>query len=420
MRRGPGRKQVVIVGAGFGGLEAAKALRKADVDVVIIDRSNHHLFQPLLYQVATAGLSPAEIATPIRAIVRHQRNAQVRMAEVMGVDTQNGRVMLSEGDPIPFDFLIIATGATHSYFGHETWETFAPGLKTLDDATRVRRNVLIAFENAENHPDQNEKWLTFVVIGGGPTGVEIAGAIAELARRTLNKDFDNIRPELARIVLVEGGDRLLSAMPEKLSARAKRDLESLGVEVQLGRRVTNITESHVQIGDEKLAAGCIVWAAGVRASPVASWLAIESDASGRVAVDDRLHPTADDRIFVIGDAARMSPALPGTAPVAMQQGRHVAKIVRARLEDGRDPGAFRYFDKGNLATIGRRKAVGEFRGLTFQGSIAWLVWLFVHIMYLIGFKNRVLVLLQWAWSYVTWERGARLITGYQPEKSRDR
>lgn len=407
----PGRKRVVIVGAGFGGLEAAKALRKADVDVVIIDRSNHHLFQPLLYQVATAGLSPAEIAMPIRAIVRKQKNAQVRMAEVVGVDTEARQVLLREGDPVPYDYLILATGATHGYFGRDDWAKFAPGLKTLDDATSLRRNILLAFENAENNPADRDRWLTFVVIGGGPTGVEMAGAIAELARRTLNRDFDNICPDSARIILVEAGLRLLAALPENLSTRAKKDLESLGVEVRLGSRVTDISQNQVQIGAEVIAAGCIVWAAGVRASPVAKWLNIESDSAGRVNIDAKLHATRDESIFVIGDATRMNPPLPGTAPAAMQQGRHVAKIIHAHLENRTSPGDFRYFDKGNLATIGRSKAVGEFRGFTFQGLLAWAVWLFIHIAYLIGFKNRVLVLLQWAWSYITWERGARLITG---------
>lgn len=411
---------MVIVGAGFGGLAAARALGNRKVDVTIVDRSNHHLFQPLLYQVATAGLSPADIAAPIRSILRRYRNVDVRMDEVAGIDLVGRRVLLADTQPLGFDSLVLATGATHSYFGHDDWAEFALGLKTIDDAVALRRKVLMAFETAENHPDRADRTLTFAIVGGGPTGVELAGAIAELARRTLVRDFDHIEPQSAKILLFEGGPRLLSSFPETLSRRAEADLRAIGVDVRLGSRVSKIGSDFLEVGGETIPAGCIVWAAGVAATPAARWLGVDPDRAGRVPVDATLQVVGLRDVFVVGDLAATTPALPGIAPVAMQGGRYVANVIGARVEGRPDPGPFRYVDKGNLATIGRRRAVGELKGLGFSGFLAWFVWLSVHIFYLIGFRNKLLVLLQWAWSYMTWERGARLIVGRDPEKQRDR
>ena len=408
--------KVVIIGAGFGGLSAAKALANAPVHVTVIDRRNHHLFQPLLYQVATAGLAPTQIATPVRAILRKQRNTDVVLAEVEGVDAAAKQVVFS-GRRIPYDYLIIATGARHSYFGRDEWEKFAPGLKTLEDATALRKRLLLAFERAELEPSAAERarLTTFVVIGGGPTGVETAGAIAELAKKALARDYRMINPQCARIVLLEAAPRILGAFPEDLSDAARRSLEALGVEVRLGKAVTSIDERGVTLADERIESRCVVWAAGVQASPAARWLGVPADRAGRVVTDENLHAPGHDDIFVIGDCAavngRTGKPLPGVAPVAKQQGVYAAKAIVAALADRPLDTPFRYVDFGNLATVGRKAAIADFRGVHLKGFLGWLVWSAAHIYFLIGFRNRLAVTLDWMWSYLTFERGARLITG---------
>jgi NADH dehydrogenase len=411
----PRRPRVVIVGAGFGGLAAAKALRHAPVDVTVIDRRNYHLFQPLLYQVATAGLSPADIAAPIRSILRRQANTSVLLGKVTGVD-RIGRQVLIGDRAVPFDTLVVATGARHAYFGREDWEPFAPGLKKIDDATDIRRRVLLAFERAETEPDPVERarLLTFAVIGGGPTGVELAGAVAELARRALAADFRAIDPRQARVVLIEAGPRLLAAFPERLSEIAKRALERLGVEVWLGAPVTGCDAAGVMIGPDVIETRTIVWAAGVAASPAARWLGTPKDRAGRVPVGPDLALPDDPGIFVIGDTAAANGPdgrpLPGVAPVAKQQGSYVARVIAARLA-GRTVPPFRYRHLGNLATIGRRAAVADFGRVRLSGSLAWLLWGVVHVLFLLGFRNRLSVLIHWLWAYVTFQSGSRLITG---------
>jgi NADH:ubiquinone reductase (H+-translocating) len=407
--------RVVIVGAGFGGLSAATALRHEKVEVTVIDRRNYHLFQPLLYQVATAGLSPADIAQPIRSILRHQRNATVLLGRVTGVDTQ-ARDVLIGNRRVPYDYLIVATGARHNYFGHDEWEAVAPGLKNIEDATAVRRRILLAFEEAENaaHADERVPMLTFAIVGGGPTGVELAGAIAELAKTALVADFRKIRPHDARVLLIEAGPRLLPAFPERLSAVAKRALERLGVEVRLGAAVTACDEQGVMVGEERIQAGVVLWAAGVAASPAAKWLAAASDRAGRVKVNPDLSLPGHPEIFVIGDTALAADPLPGVAAVAKQAGTYVAGVIRARLR-GRPTRPFRYRNLGNLATIGRTAAVADFGWLRLTGWIAWLLWSVVHIYFLIGFRNRLVVALDWLWAYLTFQRGARLITGHSDE-----
>lgn len=410
------RPRVVIVGAGFGGLAAAQALRDAPVDVTLIDKRNHHLFQPLLYQVATAALSPADIAAPIRAIVARNLNTRVLLDRVIGVDTAARRVRLGGGAEHGYDWLVLATGARHSYFGRDEWAEHAPGIKTIDDATAVRRKVLLALERAETETDQDRRHalLTFVVIGGGPTGVEMAGAIAELARRSVSRDFRSITPHCSRVILIEGGPRLLSAFPEALSERARRAIESLGVEVRLNARVSAVGADHVRIGAETISAHTAVWAAGVKASPAASWLGVEADQAGRVPVGPDLRVPGLAEIFVIGDTSTLpgpgGRPLPGTAPVAKQQGRHVAATIRAALA-GRPARPFRYRDYGNLATIGRRCAVVDFGRVRISGLAAWLIWCVAHIWFLVGFRSRLVVGLSWLWNYLTFERSARLITG---------
>lgn len=407
--------KVVIVGAGFGGLSAAKALAKAPVQITLIDRRNHHLFQPLLYQVATAGLAPTQIATPIRAIVRKQRNTSVLLGAVDGVDAKNKRVLLGNY-PVPYDYLILATGARHSYFGRDDWERFAPGLKTLEDATELRKRILLAFERAELEPDATERarLTTFVVIGGGPTGVETSGAIAELAKKALAKDYRRINPNCARIILIEGGPRLLGAFPEDLSANARCELQRLGVEVRTGAPVTACDAEGVTLGAERIESRCIVWAAGVQSSPVAQWLDAPADRVGRAVVTRDLRVAGHDDIFVIGDCASINGAdgkpLPGVAPVAKQQGEYAARAIRALLKR-RKPKPFAYADFGSMATVGRKAAIADFRGLHLRGFIGWLVWSAAHVYFLIGFRNRVAVTMDWVWSYLTFERGARLITG---------
>jgi NADH:ubiquinone reductase (H+-translocating) len=409
------RPHVVIVGGGFGGLAAARALRRTPVQVTLVDRRNHHLFQPLLYQVATAGLSPADIAYPIRAILSHQVNAHVLLAEAVTVDVARRELVLKDGR-LGYDHLVLATGARHSYFGHEEWEAVAPGLKSLEDALEIRRRILLAFEKAERESDPNQRraLLTIVVVGAGPTGVELAGAIAEIARQVMKSDFRAIDPRETRVLLVEAGDRVLGTFPESLSTWAAEALRARGVEVILDTRVTAIDSDSVTLGSERLAAETVLWAAGVAASPLVRSLGVPLDRAGRVFVEPDLSIADHPEIFVIGDAMTRLQAdgmpLPGVAPVAMQQGRHVARVIARDLTDGaREP--FAYRDKGNLATIGRAAAVAEVGRLKLHGFVAWILWLFVHILYLVGFRNRLVVLINWAWAYVTLSRGARLITG---------
>ncbi len=415
------RPRIVIVGAGFGGLSAAHGLAGAAADVTVIDRRNYHLFQPLLYQVATAGLSPAQIASPIRSILRDAANERVILGKVSGVDWQRRTVRLDEGQPddreIEYDILVLATGSRHSYFGHDDWESVAPGLKKIDDATDIRRRILSAFEQAEQtaDPDARRRLLTFVVIGGGPTGVEMAGAIAELAHVALRHDFRTINPRDARIVLVEAGPRVLPSLPATLSDAARRSLERLHVDVRLGAPVSHCDAAGVTIGDEQLEAATIVWAAGVAASLAAQWLGLETDRVGRVMVGPDLTVPGHPEIFVIGDTAhaagRDGAPLPGLAPVAKQQGAYVARVLRARLAGRPAPKPFRYRNWGTMATIGRGAAVADFGWLRLHGTLAWLLWGLIHISFLIGFRNRFIVFFDWLWSYVTFQSGARLITG---------
>ena len=413
------RPRVVIVGAGFGGLTAATALRKAPVDVTVIDRRNYHLFQPLLYQVATAGLSPADIAAPIRGILRRHANTSVMLARVTDVDTENHEV-IADGRRIGFDYLSLATGARHAYFGHDDWEEFAPGLKKIEDATFIRRKILVAFEKAETEPDAEERrrLLNFVVVGGGPTGVEMAGAIAELARKALASDFRNIDPTSARVILVEAGDRLLPAFRPSLSEAALHSLRGLGVEVLLKTAVTGCDSDGVMLGAERLESRTIVWAAGVRASLAGKWLDTAMDRVGRVMVEKDLSVPGQPNIFVIGDTAHVlgmeGKPLPGVAPVAKQEGAYVASIIKARL-DGKTTAPFRFKNPCTLATIGRKSAVIDFGWISLSGFFAWLLWCVAHIYFLIGFRNRIVVALNWAWNYMTFQRGTRLITGADPE-----
>jgi NADH dehydrogenase len=415
------RPRVVIVGAGFGGLSAAKALAGAPVDVVVVDRHNYHLFQPLLYQVATAGLSPSDIASPIRSILSGQANTSVVLAKVAGVDPTAGEVVTTDGRRIGYDHLVVATGARHAYFGHDEWERHAHGIKKIDDATQLRRKILIAFERAENEPDARERraLLNFVVVGGGPTGVEMAGAIAELARKALAKDFRTIDSRDARVVLVEAGPRLLPVFDPSLSEAAKRSLEMLGVEVRLSARVTDCSGAGVTLGGEELIeARTIVWGAGVRASQAAKWLKAEADGVGRVKVSPDLSVPGHPNVFVIGDTAHAldmdGKPLPGVAPVAKQQGLYVARLIRQRLK-GRTATPFMYRSYGSLATIGRKSAVVQFGRTRLSGYVAWWLWGLAHIYFLIGFRNRVAVATSWAWSYATFQRGTRLITGSDPD-----
>jgi len=408
------RPRVVILGGGFGGLTAVRALRKAPVRVTVVDRSNHHLFQPLLYQVATAALNPSDIAAPIRRVLRAQKNAEVLLAEARAVDVAGKRVILADGE-VPYDALIVATGATHSYFGHDDWERFAPGLKSIDDALEIRRRILSAFEAAEREPDPERRraWMTFVIVGAGPTGVELAGTLAEVARHTLARDFRHIDPAQARVLLLEGTPRVLPVYVADLSAKARAQLERLGVEVQTGRIVSHIDAGGVEIGPERIEARTVVWAAGVAASPLARSLGVPLDRAGRVKVNPDLTIPGRDDVFVIGDLAFLEQdgrPVPGVAPAAMQQGKHVAQAVLDALH-GRPRRPFLYKDKGMLATIGRLAGVAHIGKLKFSGRPAWLLWLFIHIFFLIGFRNRILVMIEWAWSYVTYDRGARLITG---------
>jgi NADH dehydrogenase len=422
--------RVVIVGAGFGGLNAARSLGKAPVQVTVIDRKNHHTFQPLLYQVATAGLSPGEIAAPIRSILRSHSNVEVLMSEVVGVDLEHRMVETPDGR-LPYDYLIVAAGASHAYFGHDDWEPFAPGLKTIEDALEIRRRVLLAFELAERQTSAGESAppLNFVIVGAGPTGVELAGTLAEIFHHAFTHEFRAINPARAHILLIEGGPRVLPSYPQDLSLSAQEQLRRLGVEVHTSTMVTQIEPGAVHFGDTRLEAAVILWAAGVAASPLGSKLGASVDRAGRVMVQPDLSLRGHPEVFVIGDLAsakdEKGKMLPGVAPVAIQQGRFVAKLIRNEVQSAHGGGArpaFRYWDKGSLATIGRAAAVAEFGKIHISGFVAWLSWLFVHILFLIGFRNRLLVFIQWAWSYVTYERGARLITGstYLPGWSADR
>ena len=418
MATGSARREVVIVGGGFGGLYAARGLRGAPVHTTIVDRRNHHLFQPLLYQVATAALNPADIASPIRSVFRGWKDLSVLLAEVVGVDLAAKKVALADGE-LAYDFLVLATGATHSYFDHPEWASLAPGLKSIEDALEIRRRVLLAYEMAERETDRERRreWMTFVIIGGGPTGVELAGALAEISRQALSREFDRIDPTHARIILVEGTARVLPPYPATLSAKARTQLERLGVDVWTGARVTGIDASGVTLGGERIVARTVVWAAGVAASPLARTLGVPLDRAGRVPVRPDLTLPGRDDVFVVGDLAAIEQdgePVPGVAPAAIQMGRHAARTIHRALA-GEPARPFRYVDKGSFATIGRGKAVGELPGgLQLSGFPAWLGWLAIHIFFLIGFRNRVLVLLQWAYSYVTFRRGARLITGPPP------
>jgi len=407
---------VVIIGAGFGGLNAAVHLRHAPVEVTVIDRRNYHLFQPLLYQVATAALSPAQIATPIRHILSRQKNTFVLMERVIEIDRKS-REVVTDLSRIPFDYLIIATGARHHYFGHEAWERFAPGLKKIDEATEIRGRILTAFELAEATEDDEarRRHLTFAVVGAGPTGVEMAGAIAELARHTVVGDFRRIDPTRTRILLIEAGDRVLASFPPELSEKAVRQLERLGVEVMLRNAVTACDAEGLTLsGGERILTSSIVWAAGVMASPAAKWLGEASDRAGRVPIGPDLSLVDDPTIFVIGDTAAVTDAkgqvVPGVAPAAKQMGRYAAKVISNRLM-GRSTPPFVYRNWGNLATIGRKAAVADFGRIRLSGLLAWLAWSFAHIWFLIGFRNRLFVLIDWAWAYFTYDRGVRLITG---------
>jgi NADH dehydrogenase len=438
---------VVIIGAGFGGLTAARRLAGQAVHVTLIDRSNHHLFQPLLYQVATAGLSPANIAVPIRSIVRHARNIEVLMEEVVGIDVAARQVLVGRASEpaaptpqvVPYDLLIVATGARHSYFGKDEWAKFAPGLKSLRDATLIRQRILYSFERAEKQTDpvQRQAELTFAIVGGGPTGVELAGSIAELAHKALERDFRHIDPDQTRIVLLEAGERVLAGFDPSLSAGAARKLAELGVEVRCGSRVQAIDENGLevsqpagagvampsQVGGERIPAKTVLWAAGVQASAAGKWLGCTLDRAGRATVEPDLSVPGHPEIFVIGDTAlvmgKEGKPLPGVAPVAMQQGLYVADKILRKIRgrpDRENQKAFRYLDKGNLATVGRFYAVAEVGRWKLRGAIAWVAWIFVHIYYLIGFRARVMALLEWAWAYLTFQRGARLITVDSPKE----
>ena len=408
-------KRVIIVGGGFGGLYAARRFAGKAVEVTLIDRQNYHLFQPLLYQVATAGLSPGDIATPIRSLLAKQSNVQVRMAEVIGIDLRNQTVNLRD-ETLGYDFLIIAAGVSHAYFGHDDWERFAPGLKTLDDALEMRRRVLTAFEEAEKEDDEKkrERFLTFVVVGGGPTGVELAGAIGELSRFTVARDYRRFDPKKARVLLIEAGPRVLASFDEKLSEKALQSLQKLGVEVRLNTRVTNIDAHGVSLNGESIDAATVLWGAGVAASPLSKSLGVELDRSGRVKVGPDLSIPGYPSAFVVGDLASFTQKdgtpVPGLAPAAIQQGEHAADNILAAVA-GHTTEPFEYLDKGIMATIGRASGIAQSGPLRLSGFLGWCAWLFIHILYLIGFRNRVLVMFQWAWAWFTYGRSARLITG---------
>jgi NADH dehydrogenase len=414
--RGRELRDVIVVGGGFGGLTAVRALAGAPARVTLLDRCNHHLFQPLLYQVATAALNPGDITAPLRSVLRNQANVEVMLAEVAAVEPDAQTVLLTDGTRLPYDYLVLAAGTTHSYFGHEDWELLAQGLKSIEDAVEIRRRILLAFERAEREKDPTRRrhYLNFVIVGGGPTGVELAGAISEIARHTLLSDFKHIDPESARVILVEGAPRLLPSYSEPVSTAARNQLERLGVAVHTGERVTTIDEGGVTIGErERVPARTVLWGAGVAAVPLARSLGVPLDRAGRVKVNRDLTVPGHPEIMVVGDLAAVEQAggatVPGLAPAAIQEGRHAAQNVRRAIE-GKPRLAFRYWDKGSLATIGRAAAVAQVGRFHFSGLPAWLAWLVIHIYFIIGFRNRVAVMLQWAWSYATFRRGSRLIT----------
>lgn len=416
------RHRVVIVGGGFGGLYAARSLRKADIDLTLIDRRNFHLFQPLLYQVATGALSPGEIASPLRNVLNSQKNAQVVLGEVTAIDASAREVVLKDGSRIGYDTLIVATGSTHHYFGHPEWEKFAPGLKTIENATEIRARILTAFERAEMERDAETRHalLTFVVVGGGPTGVELAGALGEISRDTLRKDFRHIDPAEAKIFLIEGAPRLLPPYPEKLSRAAEKSLIGLGVQTRDGAMVVDVDENGVTVKsgatETRIPAKTVLWAAGVHASPLGKALGVPLDKAGRVNVDPTLAVPGRPEILVIGDLAYIEndgKPVPGVAPAAMQQGRYAAKLIEAKLR-GETVKPFHYLNKGNLATIGRNRAVADIGPFQFSGYFAWLTWIFIHLLYIVEFENRLLIMLQWAYEYFTYNRGARLITESRP------
>ena len=406
---------VLVIGGGFAGLWATRALASAPVRITLVDRCNHHLFQPLLYQAATAGLSSPDIAAPLRHILRKQRNVEVRLAEVSDIDPAEKYITIADGSTLKFDYLLLSSGATHAYFGHDEWAKHAPGLKTLDDALQLRRHLLLAFERAEaeSDPELRAAWLSFAIVGGGPTGVELAGTLAEIARHTLKNEFRNINPSDARVRLIEAGPRVLSSFPEDLSEKARRQLEKLGVEVSTGVAVTDINGSGYRLGEQFIPARTVVWAAGVAASPLAKSLDVPLDRAGRVPVEKDLSVPGFPHAFVAGDLASLEQdgkAVPGVAPAAKQMGRHVAHVICARLRGATAP-AFRYRDFGNLATIGRMAAIVHFGKLKLSGLLAWWFWLAAHVFFLIGFRNRLIVLLNWAWAYWSYQRGARIILG---------
>lgn len=405
---------VVLVGAGFGGLNCARALGRAPVRLTVLDRNNYHLFQPLLYQVATATLSPSQITMPIRRILRRQRNTEVYLGDAVGVDVAGRRLLLAE-EAIPYDYLVIGTGSSPSYYGHDAWMPLAPSLKSLEDALQIRSKILLAFEAAEWERDEERRraLLTFVLVGAGPTGVEMAGAIAETARSTLGREYRHVDAKQVRILLLEAAPRILLGFPESLAEAAQRKLEALGVEIQLGHPVEEVEADGVRVAGRRIDSHTVLWTAGMTASPVGRWLDADVDRQGRVRVNPDLSVPGHPEIFVIGDAARLEvdgQPVPGLAPVAMQQGRHVAKVIARRVQGDATPLPFRYFDKGNLATIGRGYAVAALGKVPLRGFIAWLAWLTVHIFYLIGFRNRLLVLLEWGWAYLAFQRGARIIS----------
>jgi NADH dehydrogenase len=407
---------IVIIGGGFAGLYTARGCKHLEADITVVDRHNYHLFQPLLYQVATAGLNPSDIAAPIRAILRHQKNVSVILGDAVAVDVARRRVQLADGAELAYDHVVIATGATHSYFGHPEWEQFAPGLKTIDDALEIRRRVLLAFEAAEREtdPELQKALLTFVVIGAGPTGVELAGALSEIARQTMVRDFRHIQPESARVILLEGRERVLPPYPPALSEKAREQLISLGVEVITSAVVTDVSATEVRIGERVIPTYTVLWGAGVQASPLAKTLGVPLDRAGRVLVTPELTIPGHPEVFVLGDLAAVQQYdgtfVPGVAPAAIQEGQHTA-LNLDRAVEGQPLRPFKYNDKGSLATIGRAAAVADFGRLKFGGFMAWMAWLVIHIFFLIGFRNRFLVITQWAWAYLTYQRGARLITG---------
>ena len=409
------RPRVVIVGAWFGGLEAARALSRRPVDITVIDANNHHCFQPLLYQVATASLSPADIAWPIRGLFRRRPNVRVMLGTVTGLD-RAAHVVRSDAGDLSYDYLILATGATHFYFGHPEWAAFAPGLKRIEDATRIRRQILLALERAEISDDERERrrLMTFVIVGGGPTGAEMAGAIAEIAMHTLKSDFRSIDPRRSRILLIEAGPRILSAFPEALSDYARTALEKAGVEIRTSAPVTHCDERGVALGEERIEAATVIWAAGVAASPAAQWLGAEQDGAGRVKVAADLSVPGHPDIFVVGDTASVSDAsgkgVPGIAPAAKQMGQYAARVIAAAIDGTARPAPFKYRHYGNFATIGRKAAIADFGGFSLKGTLAWMLWSVAHIYFLIGVRNRLMVALTWIWNYATLKRGALLIT----------